>query len=214
VCKAKANKEPRHTCASLGKKTPCGCDPKCHQLRGQGPPFSPRPARQSQFCIDLRWRTPHLSQVRSAFLYNLQPESAPVWLGLACIGASASPGADRWCDGSVEGHSLGREFRVHLEVERAAKKVETDVVKRSQLSAMEAAVRDISERIDRVKSDQTYLRSRYHLVRLCNVLTLQTPFVLPDSAALAACAAARRDFSARQNQRTGVRSGAAWCRYL
>lgn len=190
----------RHTCASLGKKTPCGCDPERRQLRGQGLPFSPGPGRQSQFCIDLRWRTPHLSQVESAFLCNLQPESAPVaccavgacvpccrglravWIGLARVGASASSGADRWCDGSVEGHTLGREFRVHLEVERAAKKVETDVVKRSQLSAMEAAVRDIAERIDGVKSDQTYLRSRYDWARLGLGNVLPLPLVLPDSA--------------------------------
>ena len=70
------------------------------------------------------------------------------------------------CDDSVEGHSLGQEFRVHLEVEKALKESEADdVVKRSELSAMETKVRDIGVRIDRVKSDQTYLRNRYPPIR-------------------------------------------------
>uniref|UniRef100_A0A7S0W9Z1 GOLD domain-containing protein n=1 Tax=Hemiselmis tepida TaxID=464990 RepID=A0A7S0W9Z1_9CRYP len=62
---------------------------------------------------------------------------------------------------SVEGQSLGQDFRIHLEVKVGLNDVDYEkVAKKEHLSSLELQVRKIRDDVHRVTSEQSYFRNR------------------------------------------------------
>mmetsp|Transcript_510 Transcript_510/g.1085 ORF Transcript_510/g.1085 Transcript_510/m.1085 type:complete len:224 (+) Transcript_510:38-709(+) len=62
---------------------------------------------------------------------------------------------------SLEGHSLGQEFRVHLEIQQGIEAENVnDIAKVEHLGAMELKVRKLGDDIKRIKKEQNYMRQR------------------------------------------------------
>lgn len=73
---------------------------------------------------------------------------------------SPNNGEHRLCF-SVEGNSLGQDFRVHVAVEQHLKEENHDhIVKREHLSGMDLRIRQLSDTLQNIKEEQNYFKSR------------------------------------------------------
>jgi len=62
---------------------------------------------------------------------------------------------------SVEGQSLGQDFRIHLEIKVGLNDVDYEkVAKKEHLSSLELQVRKLKDDVNRVTSEQSYFRNR------------------------------------------------------
>ena len=74
--------------------------------------------------------------------------------------ASPHNGEHRLCF-SVEGSSLGQDFRVHVAIEQHLQHENHDhIIKREHLSGMDLRVRKLSEVLDAIKEEQRYFKTR------------------------------------------------------
>jgi hypothetical protein len=73
---------------------------------------------------------------------------------------SPNNGEHRLCF-SVEGNSLGQDFRVHVAIEQHLKEENHDhIVKREHLSGMDLRIRQLSDTLNNIKEEQSYFKAR------------------------------------------------------